>query len=389
VSSATLPTELARGLQERGLEVGVVCGYPQEYVNDSMKSVPVDDELNGITIKRVKYTTFNNKSKFGRIFNFFSLFLAMTTKLFYLKKFKKIIVYSNPPIMPLIPLALKKIFKTEFIFIAFDIYPDNALEMKSIKKNGVIHRFMNFINNKVYAHASSVVLLGNEMKTYVIKNNIAKREDNLKVIPNWFSDEKALQNTEIINESLKGINSKYKFTVLYSGNMGSSQDMETILQGILEFKNHEEICFVFSGHGNKLEYVKNFLSSNNIKNSQVFGFLTGQDYSDILNISDLCIVSLEKGIEGLGVPSKTYGYLAAGKPVLSIMNDETDIAKDLYEYKCGVNIIQEDILGFRNAVNSYFNDPELVKTESRNARELYESKYTKKININKYYDLVK
>lgn len=389
VSSATLPTELARGLQERGLEVGVVCGYPQEYIQGSLKSVSVDDDMNGIAIKRVKYTTFNNKSKFGRILNFFSLFVAMTTKIFYLKKFKKIIVYSNPPIMPLIPLALKKIFKTEFIFVGFDIYPDNALEMKSIKKNGFIHRLMNFINNKVYEQASTVVLLGNEMKEYVIANNIAKREDNLKVIPNWFSNENTLQNTEVINKSFKKINNDYKFIVLYSGNMGSSQDMETILRGIIEFKNHDEIFFIFSGHGNKVDYVKKFLSTHNIKNSRVFGFLTGHDYIDILSISDLCIVSLERGIEGLGVPSKTYGYLAAGKPVLSIMSDETDIAKDLLEYKCGVNIVQQNVLGFKNAIHMYFNNPEQVRTESRNARDLYESKYTKNINIEKYYDLVK
>lgn len=376
-------------MQARGLEVGVVCGYPQEYISGNLKSVPVNDDLNGIAIKRVKYTTFNNKSKFGRIFNFFSLFMAMTTKLFYLKNFKKIIVYSNPPIMPLIPLALKKIFKIEFIFVAFDIYPDNALKMKSIKKNGVIHRLMDFINDKVYANASSVVLLGNEMKKYVIENNIAKSDDNLEVIPNWFSNENALQNTKVINDSFKEIANKYRFIVLYSGNMGSSQDMETILQGILEFKNHKEIFFVFSGHGNKLEYVKDFLSSNDIKNSKVFGFLTGKDYSDVLNISDLCIVSLEKGIEGLGVPSKTYGYLAAGKPLLSIMKEDTDIAKDILEYECGVNILQEDVIGFKNAINTYSGDPGRVITGSRNARELYESKYTKDININKYYRLLK
>ena len=55
--------------------------------------------------------------------------------------------------------------------------------------------------------------------------------------------------------------------------------------------------------------------------------LLGSDYTDILKISDVCLVSLAAGIEGIGVPSKTYGYLAAGKPVLAIMSDKTDIAK--------------------------------------------------------------
>ena len=388
VSSATLPTELAIGLQQRGLKVGVVSGYPQEYINEANEKKDLPNDLDGIDIKRVKYTTFNNKSKFGRIFNFFSLFLSMLTKIFYLKKFKKIIVYSNPPILPLIPYVLKKVCKIEFIFVAFDVYPDNALKMKGIKENGLIHKLMNFVNKRVYKNASHVVLLGNEMKAYVLENNIAEKESNLEVIPNWFSNEKALESKVVVNSEFKEIKECYKFVVLYSGNMGSFQDVDTILNGILNFKNRNDIYFVFSGHGNKVEHVKGFLKDNEITNAKVFGFLTGQDYADILAISNLCLVSLEKGIEGLGVPSKTYGYLAAGKPVLAIMSSETDIARDLKEFSSGLNIQQGDINGFVNSIRRYHENNMLTKKESLNARILYESKYTKEINIEKYYKLL-
>lgn len=388
VSSATLPTELAVGLKEKGLEVGVLCGYPQEYVNDKQTKAQFKEIYQGVDIKRVKYATFNNKSKFGRIFNFFSLFLAMLTKFFYLRNFKKIIVYSNPPILPLIPYAFKKLFGTEFIFVAFDIYPDNALKMNGIKENGLIHKVMNYINDKVYTNASQVILLGNEMKDYVLNNDIAATEKNLKVIPNWYSNENALANKKIINQEFQRISEAHDLIVLYSGNMGSFQDLDTILNGILTFKNQNEVFFIFSGHGNKADYVKGFLAKNNIENARVYGFLTGQDYSDVLNLSNLCLVSLEKGIEGLGVPSKTYGYLAAGKPVLSIMSSQTDIASDLIEYDCGDNIQQDDVLGFERIIRSYLTDSLQLKQKSINAKKLYEEKYTRNINIEKYYKLL-
>ena len=389
VSSATLITELALGLNNRGIDVSVVCGYPQEFVSDNNKEIQVNEILEGVAIKRVKYTTFNNKSKFGRIFNFFSLFLSMLTKFFYLRKFKKIIVYSNPPILPLITYLLKKVYGTEFIFVAFDVYPDNALKINSIKENGLIHKLMNFINRRVYSNASTIILLGNEMKDYVLSHKIAMSSKNLKVIPNWFSNEKNIGSLLVVNNEFKKIRENNKFIVLYSGNMGPVQDMETILQGILNFKNHEDIFFIFSGHGSKVEYVKSFLENNKINNARVFGFLQGQDYADVLSISDVCLVSLEKGIEGLGVPSKTYGYLAAGKPVISIMNHQTDISKDLDEFKCGVNIIQGDLVGFENAINRYFINLSLMEVESLNARKLYETKYMKDLNIDKYYELIK
>ncbi|WP_298824698.1 glycosyltransferase family 4 protein [uncultured Planococcus sp.] len=388
VSSATLPTELAIGLQKKGLAVGVVSGYPQEYINEKKEEKELPNDLDGIDIKRVKYTTFNNKSKFGRIFNFFSLFLAMITKVFYLKNFKKIIVYSNPPILPLIPYVLKKICKIEFIFVAFDVYPDNALKMKGIKENGLIHKLMDFVNKRVYKNASHVVLLGNEMKKYVIENRIAEKESNLTVIPNWFSNEKVLESNIVLNTEFKEIKAQYQFVVLYSGNMGSFQDIDTILNGILNYKNRKDIFFVFSGHGNKVENVKGFLKDNDITNAKVFGFLTGQDYADVLAISDLCLVSLEAGIEGLGVPSKTYGYLAAGKPVLAIMSSETDIARDLKEFNSGENIQQGDIDGFVDSIKRYYENRELTNKQSLNARTLYESKYTKEINVDRYYKLL-
>ncbi|MGK7376408.1 glycosyltransferase family 4 protein [Planococcus sp. 1R117A] len=388
VSSATLPTELAIGLRERGLEVGVLCGYPQEYINDGETKIPLKETHQGVDIRRVKYTTFNNKSKFGRIFNFFSLFLAMLTKFFYLQNFKKIIVYSNPPILPLIPYAFKKLFGTEFIFVAFDIYPDNALKMNGIKENGLIHKVMNYINDKVYTNASQIILLGNEMKDYVLDNDIATTEKNLKVIPNWYSNENALANKEIINQEFRHIREAHNLVVLYSGNMGSFQDLETILNGILNFKNQNEVFFIFSGHGNKADYVKEFLVKNNVENAKVYGFLTGQDYSDVLNLSDLCLVSLEKGIEGLGVPSKTYGYLAAGKPVLSIMSSHTDIARDVIEYNCGDNILQGDVSGFERIIYEYLTYPLQLKQKSINAKKLYEAKYTRNINVEKYYKLL-
>lgn len=388
VSSATLPTELAIGLQKKGLTVGVISGYPQEYVNEKKTEKEPPNDLDGIDIKRVKYTTFNNKSKFGRIFNFFSLFLAMLTKVFYLRNFKKIIVYSNPPILPLIPYVLKKICKIDFIFVAFDVYPDNALKMKGIKENGLIHKLMTFVNNRVYKNASHVVLLGNEMKEYVLKNKIATKESNLEVIPNWFSNEQSLESKIVINTEFKEIKAQYQFVVLYSGNMGSFQDIETILKGILYYENRKDIYFIFSGHGNKVENIKGFLRDNHITNAKVFGFLTGQDYADVLAISDLCLVSLEVGIEGLGVPSKTYGYLAAGKPVLAIMSAETDIARDLQEFNSGENIQQGDIDGFVDSINRYYENREFTKKQSLNARTLYESKYTKEINIDKYFKLL-
>jgi glycosyltransferase involved in cell wall biosynthesis len=388
VSSATLPTELAIGLLDKGLDVSVVTGFPKEYIDGNRRDIPLEENFKGVDIKRVKYTSQNNKTKLGRLLNFFTLFVSMLSKVNHLRKFNTIIVYSNPPILPIIPYYLKKFFKTKFIFVVFDIYPDSALKMNAIKPNGSIHKVMKFINKRVYKKAEKIVLLGNEMKEYVIANKVASSEENLHVIPNWYSNETLLETDEVINEEFLRIRKEFPFIVLYSGNMGSFQDMETILRGLLHYKDKKEVLFIFCGHGNKLPYVKEFIQENHIANAKVYDFLVGTTYADVLKISDMCVVSLEKGVEGLGVPSKTYGYFAAGKPTIAIMKSATDIAKSILLAECGRNIMQGDVEGFVHAIDYYRNNPDIREKHSINAKKLYREQYNKEENIDKYYEII-
>lgn len=385
VSSATLPTELAEDLVKEGHTIDVLCGYPKEYYNG--KKVTKKELYKGIHIKRAKYTEFNNKKKFGRILNFFSFFISILIRLPTLFQYKCIIVYSNPPILPLIPNFISRFSKTKFIFVAFDVYPDNALILGAIKKDSIIEKIMNYINGKVYKNASAIIALGKEMKSYMVTQGISKNPETIRVIPNWYSEEKLGTKKEIINSDFQKLRNEWPFIVLYSGNMGSAQDIETILQCILNMKNRKDVLFVFTGHGNKVNYISEFIEIHEITNVRMYGFLLGNDYSDMLNMADVCLVSLAKGIEGVGVPSKTYGYLAASKPVIAIMSAETDIAKNLKDYNAGSNVIQGDVKGLETIILNYMkNDIQII---GNNARKIYEDMYQRKVCTRKYSVLIK
>ena len=386
VSSATLPTELAEDLVDNGLTVDVLCGYPKEFYNG--KPVAKNEVYKGINIHRVKYTQFNSKTKIGRIVNFFSFFISIFLRLPSLFKYKCIIVYSNPPILPLIPYFISRISKVKFIFVAYDVYPDNALKLGAIKKGGLIEKLMNFINKKVYTHASAIIALGNEMKDFMIKRKIAVKPELVHVIPNWYSKKKIKGKDIIHNKEFKKLREEWSFIALYSGNMGTFQDMDTILNCMNRFKNNPEILFLFTGHGNKVEYVKDYIKEKKINNTKIYGFLLGEDYSDVLKISDVCLVSLEKGVEGMGVPSKTYGYLAAGKPIFAIMSDETDIARGLKEYCAGGNVLQGDVDGLEKLFLTYLNNKDYMDIYGQNAKKLFEKYYERNICTNMYFKVI-
>lgn len=387
VSSATLPTQLAEDLVFKGLSVDVLCGYPKEYY--SGEKVPAIQKYKDISIRRIKYAGFNSKKKIGRIINFFSFFVAVFFKIPSMFKYKCILVHSNPPILPIIPYLVSKISKTKFIFVVYDIYPDNALVLGAIKENDFIVRLMQIINKKTYMHASRIVAISLDMKKYILKNKLKSSKEKIIVIPNWYSGELIKEQTKIVNNEFRRLRDVWNFIVLYTGNMGEIQDMKTITDCILNLKNNKDILFIFTGHGSKVNKIKSIIYENKIKNVIIHGFVQGQDYSDIFNIADICLVSLKKEFGNLSAPSKIYGYLAAGKPVLAIMSENTDIVKKLMEHQAGNSVCPGDVQGLRKLILKYANDRELVKSSGLNAKKLYGGSYKREICTTKYYEMIK
>ncbi|WP_323703203.1 glycosyltransferase family 4 protein [Mammaliicoccus sp. Dog046] len=384
VSSATLPTQMAEDLVEKGLNIDVMCGWPYEYAKS--KKIVKKETYKGINIRRLKYAQFNNKSKVGRIVNFFSLFTMFLVNMPRMLKYDHILVYSNPPILPLIPDLLYRILKKKYSFVAYDIAPDNAIKTGATKPGSMIDKVMKYINKHVYTNAKHVIVLGTEMKNYVLSNKISENEDNIHVIPNWY-DEKAVNNEEVLNEKFQEIRSKYNKILLYSGNMGQLQDMDTIMKFLDSVKGNSEIFTILCGHGKKQDEVKQYIKNQSIDNAVVYDFLTGTDYSDVLNIADCCIVSLVEEGTGLGVPSKNYAYLAAGKPLIAIMNKETDIVKQLIDYNAGIQVENGDFSEMKKFIET--NSTENLKVIGTNAYHLFKDNYTRKLSTEKYFELLK
>ena len=386
VSSAVLPTELAVDLASKGWSVDVLCGQPREYTLENR--VPKSEVYKEVNIRRLSYLGLDKKHPVGRLLNFLSLMLAYGLRMPLLFKYKCILVYSNPPLLPLIPSYVSKLSKSSMIFVAFDVYPDAAIIHGAIKETGMIAKMMRRINKRVYRQANRVVALGTEMKEYLVDNGLTEEPDLVEVIPNWYSGQE-LKDHVIKSAEFRHLSETWPFIVLYSGNMGSLQDMDTILDCMLLFKNREDILFVFTGHGNKKPYVEEFIHRHKFDNAVVYGFLLGDDYADMLKIADLCLVSLSKGIEGLGVPSKTYGYLAAGKPVVAIMSDKTDIVTQIKEYNAGDHVRQGDVQGLARVFSNYLANPNLVGTHGQNARILFDCYYERSICTNQYHEMIK
>lgn len=387
ISSATLPYDTAKKLAENGYTVEALVGYPVEYNLDG--KVPLNEFKEGIKINRLKYITLDKRKKLSRLVNYISFTVAVLLRLYKFKQFKSVIFYSNPPLLPFVATLAKKIFGTKLIFVSYDVYPEIAIATNIINRKSAIAKTMNYINAFLFNNVDKVVALSSEMKNFLI-NNRNLNTDVIEVIPNWFEPQE-IKNLDY-NDASNNIKELFQENVSYIsyfGNMGICQDIDTILSSIITLKHRSDIKFVFAGHGNKLDLLKERIREENLKNVIVLEFLHGIDYQYALKKSDVLLVSLAEGVSSLAVPSKTYSYMMASKPIIAIMNRNTDIANILEDRFAGCQVDNGDYKDLAQKIE-FIIESENVKYEySKNCETIFRENYTTEICTQKYVEIFK
>lgn len=378
-SSATLPFDTAKYLSEHGLKVGALCGYPKEY-NKSGK-VPLEETVDGVEIKRIKYIELSRTKKINRLINYFSFTLAALFHIFMLRKYKCVVVYSNPPVLPIVPILARALFKTEFVFVAYDVYPEVAYASKTLLPGGTIDRVMMKINRRLYKNAAKVIALTDEMKDFLLEHRNELTEDRVETIANWAHEEQLEADSDAYARF--GYKDK-QFVVSYFGNMGTCQDVDTMLDAAEKLKDNENIKFIVVGHGNKKSSVEKRIETEMLTNVQVIDFLTGKDFEQAVAISSCSVVSLEKGLKGTCAPSKYYSYLQGGQPILAVVEKDSYLAKEVEEQEIGYSVEVGDSDSLKEAIERMSNSPEDCAEMGSRAKMLYDSKYDISIALGKY-----
>ncbi len=178
-----------------------------------------------------------------------------------------------------------------------------------------------------------------------------------------------------------------KFIVQYSGNMGLWNDMKTFGSAVNKLSN-ENINFVFIGEGIRKEELLTTISKVNNRNVSYLPFQPRNQLGQILTACHIALVSLNSGLEGIAVPSKIMGILAAGIPVLALVPKNSEIALLIHENSCGEVIEPADDYTLASRILKLRDDKELRQTMGHNARNAFEKKYSTRIISDQYINLL-
>ena len=306
-SSATLPFDTAKYLASSGFTVDGLAGYPKEYSND--KNLPLEETVDGVNIRRIKYIQTGRAGKISRLVNYFSFTFRAWLRMSYLKIYRAVIVYSNPPVLPIVPVRAKKKYGTRFVFVAYDVYPEVAYASGSLKPGSLISKIMSRINKKLYKSADCVVALTDEMREFLIANRPELDPERVVTIANWAHEKESKPD----NEAWKRFGyTEGQFIVSYFGNMGTCQDVATMMDAAELLRYDDRVKFLIIGHGNKKDAVEACIREHGLNNVQLLDYLTGEDFQRAVAISACSVVSLERGLKGTCAPSKYYSYLQGG-----------------------------------------------------------------------------
>ncbi|VTS24272.1 capsular polysaccharide biosynthesis protein Cps4F [Streptococcus porcinus] len=377
ITSARLPFMTAKYLAKEGLTVEVLTGTPSNYLEHADKQAPKTEVIEGVRIRCLSYLTLSKKNIISRLVNYFSIVIAFLLKLKVMKNYKVIMVYSNPPILPIVAVLAKKFFNTKLVFVSYDVYPEIAIKTKVLSERSLLTVAMKLVNKCVFRSADKVVALSGEMKKFLVENrNIDS--DKIEIIPNWSTETKPILKPT--KESSDGI-----FRIGYFGNIGIAQDFDTIKNAILSQKNNSSLEWIFAGHGTFYDSFKQFIIENKITNVRLYGYLDEQKLNKVANSCDSFLLSLKKELNGLAVPSKYYTYLNYGKPIIAIISKESDINKEIVKYKTGRGIGEsntEELCLAIEKVGKY-------RSQFKDYSQVYKNNFSPNIQLKKYVALIK
>lgn len=384
-ATAQLLTELAVELVKRGMTVTVYTSQPTYH---ERRRLPRQEEFHGVRIVRLFSTRFDKQRLFGRMANGLTFFLTVLLRLLFSRGREPLLIVSTPPFLGWVGWLVWLIQRRRYVLLVHDVYPDVAIRLGYMKEGGIVARFWKALNRKMYRHAATVIVLGERMKQ-VVEYHIGNDGTPVKVIHNWADGQFIVPRHKEGNWFAQKYGLVGKTVVLYSGNLGLFHDLETLIEAADRLREVKDVVFLFVGEGGKKKKLIRMVQQKGLRNVEFLPYQPRDHLPYSLPAGDIGVVTLERGVEGLCVPSKLYFYLAAGHAILALVGKDSEVADIIERCECGVRVEQGDVEGVVNALMRWRDDPSLLKEMKTRARHCFERYFTKEQAVAKYYNILK
>ena len=377
----------AKALLEQGFDVEVLTGFPnypggRVYPGYRVRWIQ-REVMEGVHVTRVPLYPNHDQSALKRAFNYVSFSVSsLVYGLFFARRFDVIYAY-HPPLSVGITASLLKVFRRKpLVYDVQDMWPD-TLKATGMLGNERLLSFIGKICDWVYRRSDVVVVLSPGFKKLLIERGVPVNK--IEIIYNW-ADEKSLQTPT--GTLPKDFPDATRFKVLFAGNMGKAQALDTILESAIILKSsHSPATFVLVGGGVETERLKIKSTELGLDNVQFIAPMPMNQIGTVLQAADVLLVHLRKDpLFKITIPSKTQAYMAIGKPIL--MGVDGDAAELILQSQCGWILPSENAKALADEVERLIKlTPNELKAKGDQAKSFYERELSVKVGVRRFANI--
>lgn len=324
-ATGAILAELAERLVARGWEVTVVAGPAEGEAASSVR--------NGVRVERVSALAFTRASTLRRGLAYASLYPAFLARALRLPRPDVVVSKTDPPLQLVLSALLGRVWGIPAVHWAQDVYPEVAEELEVIPKHGWVAGLLRRVSTAALHQHARVVTVGRCMQARIVRRGYPKQRT--RVIPNWPPESvHPVPPEENAFRAEHGLEDA--FVVMYSGNMGLAHPFDAVLKAATYLQDAvPRAVLAFVGEGPRKAQLRATARERQLDNVRFFPYQPFETLAHSLSAADIHLVTMQPELEGLVVPSKLYGVLAAGRPALFLGPEGSEAAQVLCEHQCG------------------------------------------------------
>jgi colanic acid biosynthesis glycosyl transferase WcaI len=349
--------------------------------------LPSLELLNEVLVHRVWTTRFGRATLIGRSIDYITFYISAGFALMrLLRPGDVVIAKTDPPMISVVAWICAKLRRALLINWLQDLFPEIVTTLRPGFAARVIAKPLARLRDASLRAAFTNVVVGESMEAFLRERGGSPIR--VTVIHNW-ADGSAIRPIPTETSALRREWSlQDRFVVAYSGNLGRVHDHSTLLDSAVALGGDRRMVFLFVGQGHGFRMLAEEATRRGVANMMFKDHQPRARLLHSLAAGDVHLVSLATGMGRFVVPSKFYGILASGRPVLFVGDPGSEIVSLLRKYECGFAVESGDYRGLARIVQRLATDVELRSRLGANARALFEGRFAQPIALDAWESLI-
>ena len=385
-ASGQLLSELCAGLSQRGIDIHVVAGQPS-YTADALDTAE-HETMDGVEVHRVSVGRSKGRSTLRTRGAGYAKFMwrAWRTASRIAKQHRPdaVLTFSNPPTVGLIGARLAARLGLHYFYVIHDIHPDVARLTGMLGAAPGVGLAWDLLNRWILRHASRVIVPSRAMRTTLTSRKSVPPE-KIEVIPIWGRPELIPGSGSGNVRAELGLGDG-DLLLLSSGNMGVMHPLDIVLDAAANTRDLP-VRYLLLGDGVRKRALQARARSQGLANVAFMPYQQEHRFVQLLLASDACFVALRPGAEALAVPSRSYTFMSAAKPLIALMAPEAEIARLAVDHRCGWNVQDGEALA--SLVRHLHDNRYELRQRGANARSVYERFHMRDAILDAYAGVIK